>query len=104
MSQDIEAPVLSIDYKLSPEYKFPEAIDQIYEVYVWLLDNAHQLGLSTEKIIITGDSAGGYLTLVLAIKSITNGIRVPDLLMPFYPSTTRSRTFASSIFCAAEEV
>lgn len=47
------------DYRLAPEYPFPAGLDDCLTAYHWLLS----AGLAAEQIVITGDSAGGYLTL-----------------------------------------
>lgn len=66
------APVISIDYSLSPEVKFPISPNECYAVYKWLLipENASKLGLSTNplKIVVCGDSAGGNLTCAVTLK------------------------------------
>lgn len=56
--------VLHVDYPLSPEHPFPEAIEALFEVYVNLL---HQ-GIQAKDIILSGDSCGANLALALAIK------------------------------------
>ena len=47
-------PILSVNYSLSPEAKYPVAINECVKVYQWLLQNRHQIGLSTDKIIVAG--------------------------------------------------
>jgi hormone-sensitive lipase len=55
-------PVFSIDYRLSPDNKFPCALNDCWQVYLWLLKYSEKyLKLKPLKIILTGDSAGGNL-------------------------------------------
>jgi acetyl esterase len=64
------AVVFFVDYALSPEARFPTALNQAYDTvfYVWKSANsAHSLNIDTNKIILCGDSAGGGLAVALAI-------------------------------------
>jgi acetyl esterase/lipase len=57
--------VVSIDYRLAPETKLPDIISDIEEAFRWLAgDGAKQFHLDPRRIVVTGASAGGYLTLV----------------------------------------
>ena len=65
--------VLSIDYRLAPEYPFPVPLDDCVSAYNWLLSN----GFKCENIIIAGESAGGNLTLTTLLKLRDQGIDLP---------------------------
>ena len=57
--------VVSIDYRLAPETKLPDIISDIEEAFRWLAsDGAKQFHLDPRRIVVAGESAGGYLTLV----------------------------------------
>jgi acetyl esterase/lipase len=57
--------VVSIDYRLAPETKLPEIISDIEEAFRWPAgDGAKQFHLDPRRIVVVGESAGGYLTLV----------------------------------------
>jgi acetyl esterase/lipase len=57
--------VVSIDYRLAPETKLPGIISDIEEAFRWLAgDGAKQFHLDPKRIVVAGESAGGYLTLV----------------------------------------
>jgi acetyl esterase/lipase len=56
--------VLHVDYPLSPEHPFPEAVDTLFEVYLNLLNQ----GIQAKDIILSGDSCGANLAVALAIK------------------------------------
>lgn len=60
--------VINIDYVLSPEYKFPSALQECSEVIQWATENAENLQIQREKILLAGDSAGGNLAAALSIK------------------------------------
>lgn len=56
--------VLHLDYPLSPEAQFPEALDALFDVYAVLLDQ----GIQAKDIVLSGDSCGANLALALALK------------------------------------
>ena len=78
---------LSVDYRLSPEYSFPFALDDIYQIYIWLIENGEtDLNLRIKNIILLGDSAGGNLILSLVSILLIRGIKLPNLIILTYPS------------------
>ena len=80
--------VLSIDYRLAPEHPFPAAVEDCVSVYKWLLSSDIKPG----NIIISGDSAGGNLTLATLIKLRDDGIPLPAGAIPISPATDLSFT------------
>jgi len=75
--------VLSIDYRLAPEYPFPAALEDCIVAYKWLLSE----GYKSENIIIGGDSAGGNLTLTCLIKLRDEGVELPAGAIMLSPAT-----------------
>ena len=63
------AAVLSVDYRLAPEYPFPAALEDAVAAYKWLRDK----GYESDRIIVVGDSAGGGLAMALCMELRTNG-------------------------------
>jgi acetyl esterase/lipase len=59
--------VIAVDYRLSPEAKFPAAVNDAIAATAWIAKNAKQFGIDASKISVGGDSAGGNLAAVVAI-------------------------------------
>jgi acetyl esterase/lipase len=60
--------LVSIDYRLAPEVKLPEIIADVEDAFRWLRDDgAKECHLDPDRIVVTGGSAGGYLTLMTGV-------------------------------------
>lgn len=79
--------VMSVDYRLAPEHPFPAALDDAMLAYRWSLDNADLLEIDPEKVAVGGDSAGGNLSIVLALSANEVGWPPPCHLLLVYPCT-----------------
>ncbi|MFW9949504.1 MAG: alpha/beta hydrolase, partial [Candidatus Thorarchaeota archaeon] len=75
--------ILSIDYRLAPEYPFPTPLNDCFNAYKWLLTN----GFNGDHIIIAGDSAGGNLTLTTLLMIRDQGIDLPAAGICLSPAT-----------------
>lgn len=61
--------VLAVDYRRPPEHRFPAAPDDVDTAVAWLQGNGAALGVETERVVALGDSAGGNLALVAALRN-----------------------------------
>ena len=77
--------ILSPDYRLAPEHRFPAAIDDCYDSVNYVHENAETLQVS--KIIVTGDSAGGHLSITTALRIVNTGRVELAGVLPIYPVT-----------------
>ena len=68
------AAVLALDYRLAPEHRFPTAVDDAWAALQWLRAHATALGLDGTRLAVGGDSAGGTLAAVCALKARDHGL------------------------------
>lgn len=87
IAQDGELLVISIDYRLAPEHKFPAAVDDAIAATRWIADNAKKLGIDPEQLSVGGDSAGGNLSAVVALHARDHGGPLLAGQVLIYPAT-----------------
>ena len=81
---------LSVDYRLSPEFKFPEPLDDCYMATQQIVREATTFGLDPDRIAVGGDSAGGGLAAGVALKARERGDLVLSYQLLIYPITAFS--------------
>jgi acetyl esterase len=87
--------VISVDYRLAPEHKFPAAVDDAIAATKWIAGNAGQLGIDAARLVVGGDSAGGNLAAVVAISARDgNGPTIAGQVL-IYPATDFAMTHPS---------
>jgi hormone-sensitive lipase len=89
-SKGLNVPIVSVDYRLSPKYPYPAALDDCFQTYMWLVHYFSQVFKNTKghppKILLTGDSAGGNLIAGVTGLAIKLGVRIPDFMVMSYPA------------------
>jgi acetyl esterase len=91
LARDVPAVVVSVDYRLAPEHPFPAAVVDAHLALEWVARNADALGGDAGRLGVGGDSAGGNLATVVAVRARKEQLPVSFQVL-FYPSTDLSRT------------
>jgi acetyl esterase len=99
--------VLSLDYRLAPEHPFPAGVEDVWAAYQWAAEHAEDLGADPDRIAVGGDSAGGYLSAVVALKAAEAGVpcRFQLLVYPMTDMTARTesrRIFGEGFYLTSE--
>ncbi len=84
----IGARVLSVDYRLAPEHPYPMGLEDCCAAYRWLLEQ----GIDSRRIVIGGDSAGGYFTLMTLLRIRDEGLAPPACAVCLCPGTDLALT------------
>ncbi len=87
--------LVSVDYRLAPENKFPAALLDGYAALQWAFANARELNANPARIAIGGDSSGGNLAAAICLKARAEGGPMPVFQLLFYPVTNYSFDTAS---------
>ena len=91
LAKEANAVVVSVDYRQSPEAKFPAAWDDALAAYRWVAENAQRLDGNASRIALAGESAGGNLALATAIAVRDAGLpQQPCYVLAVYPVTQTS--------------
>ncbi|MEZ5682269.1 MAG: alpha/beta hydrolase [Erythrobacter sp.] len=86
IAHHLDLPVVSVEYRLAPEHPFPAAPDDCEAAARWVASSPAELGREITGLIITGDSAGGNLTIVTTNQLVNEPADVPVIVQaPIYP-------------------
>ncbi|BBY42313.1 alpha/beta hydrolase [Mycolicibacterium celeriflavum] len=81
----VSAVVVSVDYRLAPDHRWPAAAEDLYAATRWVADNAAEIGGDANRIVVGGDSAGGNLAAVAALMARDRGAPALAAQLLLYP-------------------
>ncbi|HIE6451433.1 TPA: alpha/beta hydrolase [Serratia marcescens] len=87
--------ILSVDYRLAPEYPFPQPLEDVYQALCWVAQQAPQLGIDAQRLAVGGDSAGGNLAAAVALLARDRGGPYIERQLLLYPALSREMTTTS---------
>ena len=82
--------VVSVEYRLAPEHKFPAPFDDCYAALEWVAANGGDIGVDTSRLAVGGDSAGGNLAAAVSLKARDAGGPALRHQLLVYPVTDHS--------------
>ena len=95
VSADLDAVVVSVDYRLAPTDRFPAAVEDCYEATEWVAAQAPELGVDAGRLAVMGDSAGGNLAAVISLLARDrSGPAIASQIL-IYPATDLTMTSPS---------
>lgn len=77
--------VVSCEYRHAPEHPFPAPMDDAFAAYQWVLKSAADLGGDPKRVAVSGESAGGNLAAVTALRARDQGVPIPVYQLLIYP-------------------
>ncbi|QBI55616.1 alpha/beta hydrolase [Streptomonospora litoralis] len=92
LAEQARTVVVAADYRLAPEHTYPAAVEDAFAAYLWVLDNAAELGTDPRRVAVAGDSAGGFLATQVGFMAAERGVRAPFFQLLVYPSTGAGET------------
>lgn len=75
--QETGIPFFTVDYRLTPESKFPAAIDDVYAALKWIHEHAEEFGIDRARIAVMGESAGGNLAAAVSLMARDRALDPP---------------------------
>lgn len=79
--------VVLVDYRLAPEHRYPVAVDDSYAALLWTAEHLEEIAGKDVPLIVAGDSAGGNLAAVMALRARDRGGPRIDMQVLIYPVT-----------------
>ncbi len=87
LATEARAVVVSVDYRLAPEHKFPAGVEDALAATEWVLEHVGELGGDCSRVFVGGDSAGGTLAAVVALLLRDKGVAGLAGQILIYPVT-----------------
>lgn len=96
MARVLDLPVVSVEYRLAPEHRWPAAPDDAEAAARWVAESPEALGRKVTGLVLCGDSAGGTLAIVAALDLRDRPAAVPVIVQaPIYPAADMGQDYPS---------
>ncbi|HWC39663.1 MAG TPA: alpha/beta hydrolase [Acidimicrobiales bacterium] len=92
-----DALVVSVDYRLAPEHPAPAPLEDSWAALRWVADQAATLGGDPSRLAVGGDSAGGNLSALVAVRARDDGAPTLRQQLLVYPATDLTRSYPSHV-------
>ena len=86
LAREAHMPVISVDYRLAPEHRYPKGLEDVLAVYRWARDNTARFHAPAGRVAIGGESMGGNFAAVVAQEMKRTGEPQPDLQLLIFPA------------------
>lgn len=83
--EQVDAVVVSVEYRLAPEHPYPAPVEDCYAGLVWMARHASELRFAPDHLAVYGGSAGGGLTIATSMLARDRGFPALRFQMPIYP-------------------
>jgi acetyl esterase len=101
LASSAKAVVVSVDYRLAPEHKFPAAPEDCYAATRWVSEHAEEIGGDPDRLVVSGDSAGGNLSAAVCLMARERGgpkIALQLLVYPLVDFTRDMSKFSKKVY------
>ncbi|MEL6893777.1 MAG: alpha/beta hydrolase [Actinomycetota bacterium] len=101
LSAELGAVVVSLDYRLAPDHRYPAQADDADEAWTWVVEHADALGIDPNRLAVCGDSAGGQMSATLSqrLRDAGDGVQ-PCAQVLIYPFVDATADDGSMVSCA----
>ena len=86
ISKVARCPVLSVDYRLAPEHKWPAGLNDAIDAYLWAVKSARSFGAAPDTAAVGGDSMGGCFAAIVCQEMKRRGLAQPAMQLLIYPA------------------
>ena len=87
--------VVSVDYHLAPEHKYPEGIEDAYAAILWIINHKKSLKVNINKLSVSGDSAGGNIAAVMTLMAKDRKAFKIDKQVLIYPTINAAKALTT---------